>query len=60
MILVHNGIQFETDKEILFIFEDNPVWVPKSIIEYFDYSEIDIPIWFVRQHNLVDYERSQL
>ena len=54
--LIHDGEEHETEEAVLLNFEDEKIWVPKSIILFLDDSLVDLPEWFVKKHDLEDYE----
>lgn len=58
----YDSIEYETDRAMLFIIEDDKVWVPKSCIHHDDMSGIAdgeppeivrIMEWFALEHGLI-------
>lgn len=45
----------ENHKSILFIFDDEEVWIPRSIIEDYDDSVVEVQEWFAIKFELEGY-----
>jgi len=45
----------ETDNAILFDFEGEEIWIPRSLIDSHDASNqlVEIPLWFAEQKGIV-------
>lgn len=52
-VLDHEGVKYETDKAKLFYFDDEEVWISKSLIEYEDESTLEIPRWLAESKGLL-------
>jgi len=54
--LAHDGIITQTGEAILFRFEENRVWISKSLIA--DYGDVFVEVerWFVEEEELEEYE----
>lgn len=53
VVLDHLGILAETDKATLFEFDEEPVWIAKSLIEYDDETTVEVPRWLAEEKSLL-------
>ena len=56
MELVHDGIQHETDSALLFLFDEENVWIPKSLVEEYDDDTVEVEDWFVEENDLEGFQ----
>ena len=55
--LAHDGVLRETEDAVLFLFDEEEVWIPLKLIdEYDDENEVVVPRWFIEQEGLEAYE----
>ena len=56
MIITHDGIKYESAKAVLFIFDDENVWIPKTVITEYDDTTVNVQQWFAEKEGLEVYE----
>jgi len=58
MKLVHDGIKVDKHNKnaMLFDFEGNEVWIPRSVIGEYNDVEVTIKDWFAEENGLEVYE----
>lgn len=54
--LSHDGIVAQTSQAILFRFEENTVWISKSLIKEYEYNSVTVKYWFAEEEELEEYE----
>lgn len=53
VVLDHEGVKYETDKAKLYYFDEEEVWIAKSMIAYDDDHTVEVPRWLAEEKGLV-------